>query len=61
MNLIRAEATRIRHMEVKVNYMQDGEPGAASVVGDGYETARDQDTEVVPERAARISIVADRG
>lgn len=53
-------ATRIRLVEVKVNYLQDGEPGAVSVVGDNYQKARCQAFEVVPERAARISIMVDR-
>ncbi len=44
----------------KVDYMHDGEPGAASVVGYDYETARDQAFELVPEGAVRISIMMDR-
>ena len=44
-----------------MNYLQDGEPGAVSVVGDDYETARGQASEVVPEGAVRISNMVDRG
>lgn len=52
--------TRIRLVEVKVNYMQDGELGAVSVIGDDYEIARDQAFELVPEDAERLSIMVDR-
>ncbi|WIV42604.1 hypothetical protein [Glutamicibacter nicotianae] len=47
-------------MEVKVNYLQDGEPGAVSVIGDDYETARDQAFELVPQEALRLTIMVDR-
>ncbi|MCS3494043.1 hypothetical protein M2368_003071 [Arthrobacter sp. JUb119] len=47
-------------MEVTVNYLQDGEPGAVSVIGDDYETTRDQAFELVPEEAVRLSIMVDR-
>lgn len=53
-------ATRIRFVEVTVNYLQDGEPGAVSVIGDDYETARDQAFDLVPEDAERLSIMVDR-
>lgn len=44
-----------------MNYLQDGVPGAVSVIGDDYETARDQAFELVPEGAVRLSIMVDRG
>lgn len=47
-------------MEVKVNYLQDGEPGAVSVIGDDYEASRDQAFELVPEGAVRLNIMVDR-
>lgn len=43
-----------------MNYLQGGEPGAVSVIGDDYETARDQAFELVPEGAVRLSIMVDR-
>ncbi|MGO2122456.1 hypothetical protein [Glutamicibacter arilaitensis] len=43
-----------------MNYLQDGEPGAVSVIGDDYETARDQAFDLVPEDAERLSIMVDR-
>ncbi len=53
-------STRIRLVDVKVNYLQDGEHGAVSVIGDNYETARDQAFDLVPEGAVRLSIIVDR-
>ncbi|MGO4297076.1 hypothetical protein [Glutamicibacter sp. MCAF14] len=47
-------------MEVTVNYLQDGVPGAVAVIGDDYETARDQAFDLVPEGAVRLSIMVDR-
>lgn len=47
-------------MEVKVTYELDGEIGAASVIGDAYETARDEAFALVPEGAQRLSIRVDR-
>ena len=47
-------------MEVKVNYLQDGKIMAASAVGDDYEAARDQASELVPDGAVRLSIMVDR-
>lgn len=47
-------------MEVKVNYLKDGQVGAVSVFGDDYETARGQAFELAPEGAVRISNMEDR-
>lgn len=43
-----------------MNYLQNGEPGAVSVIGDDYETARDQAFDLVPEDAETLSIMVDR-
>ena len=43
-----------------MNYLQDSVPGAVSVIGDDYETARDQAFDLVPEGAVRLSIMVDR-
>lgn len=53
-------ATRIRLVEVKVNYLQDDETGAVSVVDKDYEAARDKAYELVPEGAQVLSIQVDR-
>ena len=42
---------KIRLVEVKVKYLEDGEPGAVSILGDDDETARDQAFELVPDGA----------
>ena len=43
-----------------MNYRQDGELGAVSVVDSDYETARDKAFELVPEGAEKLSIMVDR-
>lgn len=43
-----------------MNYLQDGVPGAVSIIGDDYETARDQAFDLVPEDAETLSIMVDR-
>ncbi|MFJ5106630.1 MULTISPECIES: hypothetical protein [unclassified Glutamicibacter] len=43
-----------------MNNLQNGEPGAVSVIGDDYKTGRDQAFELVPEAAVCLSVLVDR-
>ena len=43
-----------------MNYLQNGELGAVSVIGADYERARDQAFDLVPEDAETLSIMVDR-
>lgn len=43
-----------------MNYLQDGQLGSVSFIGEAYEEARDQGLELVPEGAQVLSYMVER-